>query len=62
MPGMGTAATIDELNRLFAAMEDVTVREMEAAEKLNALRISNAEELAKLQSHIIIRSIWLTTI
>ena len=49
MPGMGTAATIDELNRLFAAMEDVTVREMEAAEKLNALRISNAEELAKLQ-------------
>lgn len=49
MPGMGTAATIDELNRLFAAMEDITVREMEAAEKLNALRISNAEELAKLQ-------------
>lgn len=49
MPGMGTAATIDELNRLFAAMEDVTAREMEAAEKLNSLRISNAEELAKLQ-------------
>lgn len=49
MPGMGTAATIDELNRLFAAMEDITAREMEAAEKLNALRISNAEELAKLQ-------------
>ena len=37
MSGMGTAATIDELNRLFAAMEDITVREMAAAEELNKL-------------------------
>ena len=45
----GTAKTLEELNRLFAVMEDLTAREMKAAEELNKLRIDNAEKLAALQ-------------
>ena len=45
----GATATIAELNKLIAAMEDLHTREMEAAEKLNQLRIDNVKKLADLQ-------------
>lgn len=52
----GTAKTIEELNKLFAMMEDLTTREMAAAEALNQLKIKNAEELAKLQLDLMTRN------
>ena len=43
------AATIAELNSLFATMEKYEERQIEAAEALNALKIKHAEDLSRLQ-------------
>lgn len=47
MPNL--AATVENLNSLFATMEKYEERQVEAAEALNALKIKHAEDLSRLQ-------------
>ena len=45
--------TIEQLNKIFAMMEDINLREQIAAEELNKLKIDNAKRLAALQIELL---------
>lgn len=45
--------TTEQLNEIFSKMEDINLREQEAEEALNDLRISNARKLADLQINLL---------